>query len=267
MNSNPLGKGTDYPKEFSPDLLFAIPRDQARAEIDLGDKLPFVGYDEWNLYELCWLDSHGSPQVGIGQLVVPADSPNIVESKSLKLYINSLFYKRFESRDQLISQVSADLKECIGSELDFFVNKAHTSRQQDSYISLDRHKVTASQKADIRNVETEINTVNRIYRYETKRFRSLCPVTGQPDWASIYIRIDGLALHEQTLAQYLAGYAEHEGFHENCVERIYCELQQQLDPDQLSVAARFTRRGGIDINPVRANSMQVLEMPGRGIRQ
>lgn len=287
----PLGKDTDYPKAFDASVLFAIARNQAREALRLGrgegqrgeqgagqrgeqralPELPFVGYDEWTLYELSWLDSEGSPQVAIGLLRVPADSESIVESKSLKLYANGLYYKRFSSSETLINQVTADLNQLLNCQVQFSLfglEEPFADQNVQSpagYQSLDHCQVKVSQGPDVGLLSG--TAAEGSFRYQTRRFRSLCPVTGQPDWASIYINLEAVNVDACTLAQYLAGFSEHQGFHENCVERIYIELQRQLKPAEISVAARYTRRGGIDINPIRASSVSQLRMPPRELRQ
>lgn len=274
----PLGKNTSYPKAFDASLLFPIDRSLARSQIGIGQTgqaLPFTGYDEWTLYELCWLDGRGSPQMAVGLLRIPMDSVAIVESKSLKLYANSLYYRRFDSVDALSAQIVADLNRCLGTEVQFqIVNLGRgqgrsAGTDSDQYIDLDDICVNPGQSSDQSTDKHLLQATPSVgtKRYKTARFRSLCPVTGQPDWASVYIRIDDVDVSRESLAQYLAGFSEHQGFHENCVERIYLELQRELKPSQLSVAARYTRRGGIDINPIRASCTGVLDMPLRELRQ
>ena len=270
LSSAPLGHNSDYPKHYAPELLFPVAREQARSNLSgyLADC--FVGYDEWNLYELAWLDEKGSPQMGIGRLQIASTTTNIVESKSLKLYCNSLFYKKFSSTKELADLVRADLEKVLDGELRFQVLKLDEpllfSSGDYQYSDLDPYSVEPQKAPDASKI-TVIDSPDEVNRYEFHRFRSLCPVTGQPDWASIFIRMDAVGAKGSSLARYLLSYAEHQGFHENCVEAIYCDLKKYLEPAALSVAARFTRRGGIDINPVRASSAEVLEMPSRQIRQ
>lgn len=272
LSSAPLGQKTDYPRQYSPELLYPVARAEARAGLSGYQTDCFFGYDEWNLYELAWLNSHGSPQVGMGRLQVPATTANIVESKSLKLYANSLFYKRFSSENELAQLVEADLANVLGGKVIFRVLGLGQSissvkpGDEHSYANLDRYSLVPPDIIDIERVHA-VGSPGETNRYSFHRFRSLCPVTGQPDWASVFIRIDGVGVKSDTLAEYLLSYAGHQGFHENCVEAIFCDLNSHLRPDALSVAARFTRRGGIDINPVRATSADVLEMPPRQIRQ
>lgn len=269
---NPLGQDTDYPKAFDPSLLFAIPREQARQGIGLSaSSAPFVGYDEWTLYELAWRDTEGSPQMAMGLLSVPASSECIVESKSLKLYANSLYYQCFQSDEALVEQIQTDLNAALNTEVQFQLLELDNPHGQpvrgnDDFQSLDHFSVNPSQHAAARLCLSSKSALSD-QKYKTNRFRSLCPVTGQPDWASIYISLHANQIDQASLAQYLAGYSEHQGFHENCVERIYLELLEQFQPRHLCVAARYTRRGGIDINPVRASSPDQLWMPARESRQ
>ena len=265
----PLGRETLYPKAFDPGLLFAIPRNQARQSLGIGQTAPFVGYDEWTLYELSWLDASGSPQVSIGLLRIPADSEFIVESKSLKLYTNSLYYQRFKSAAALVDRVRQDLNKLLKAHVRLELLKtsdALSLSDNRGYQSIDHFAIRPSDHPDTGLLKGQPLS-DGISHFKTERFRSLCPVTAQPDWASIYIQLQGVEINAANLAQYLAGYSEHQGFHESCVERIYMELNEHLAPTELSVAARYTRRGGIDINPVRASSEQFLAMPGRELRQ
>jgi len=270
LSSAPLGHNSDYPKHYAPELLFPVAREVARSNLSGYTHDCFVGYDEWNLYELAWLDEQGSPQVGIGRLQIISTTPNIVESKSLKLYCNSLFYKKFASEKDLVKLVKADLEKILGGEVAFQVLKLSmpfpVKGNDNRYSKLDSYSIEPQASPDA-SLISAVDSPEEVNRYEFQRFRSLCPVTGQPDWASIYIRMDGVGVKGASLAQYLLSYAEHQGFHENCVEAIFCDLKAHLEPEALSVAARFTRRGGIDINPVRATSAEVLEMPSRQIRQ
>ncbi|MFX4228624.1 MAG: NADPH-dependent 7-cyano-7-deazaguanine reductase QueF [Porticoccaceae bacterium] len=272
LSTAPIGQKTGYPSQYSPELLYPVDRAEARARLAGYQAGCFFGYDEWNLYELAWLDSQGSPQVGMGRLQVPATTTNIVESKSLKLYANSLFYKRFSSSIELTHMVESDLGNILGGNVIFRVLSLDegfpSSKPEDghSYANLDRYSLAPPNEIDINKIDV-VGSPEETNRYSFHRFRSLCPVTGQPDWASVFIRMDGVGVKNDSLAQYLLSYAEHQGFHENCVEAIFCELNNYLRPEALSVAARFTRRGGIDINPVRATSADVLEMPPRQIRQ
>jgi 7-cyano-7-deazaguanine reductase len=270
LSSAPLGHNSDYPKHYAPELLFPVVREEARSSLPGYTHNCFVGYDEWNLYELAWLDEKGSPQMGIGRLQIVSTTPNIVESKSLKLYCNSLFYKNFSSEIELTKLVKTDLEKILGGEVAFQVlelNKPLPDSGNDyQYSNLDPYSVEPQASPDASRI-TAVDSPEEVNRYEFHRFRSLCPVTGQPDWASVFIRMDGVGAKGASLAQYLLSYAEHQGFHENCLEAIFCDLKKHLEPEALSVAARFTRRGGIDINPVRATSAEVLEMPSRQIRQ
>ncbi len=276
FSTGPLGNQTDYPRQYAPELLFSVAREEGRARLANYESGCFFGYDEWNLYELAWRDENNSPKVAIGQLHVPATTPNIVESKSLKLYCNSLFYKNFSSKKELENLVRTDLGNALGGDVIFRVlpvetgPKSNAAENQDdreqSYANLDAYSLRPPDNIDVGMVEA-VGSPEETNRYVFHRFRSLCPVTGQPDWASIFIRMDSVGAKNASLAQYLLSYAEHAGFHENCVEAIFCDLNRHLQPEGLSVAARFTRRGGIDINPVRASSDKVLEMPPRQARQ
>lgn len=270
LDELPLGKATDYPKSFSRDLLSRIPRSDSRAKLlETNPDIQFSGYDLWTLYELMWVSIDGAPNAVIGEIRVPATSEFIVESKSLKLYANSLYYRRFENADQVRDEIAHALTTLLESQVivhlwplaDFgMISKAG------EFINLDQRGVPVSSGADASLLSGEsVQGFSKCYK--TDCFRSLCPVTGQPDWASVYVGIQSVKIDDAELAKYLLSYSEHQGFHESCIEQIYSDLQQRLEPDQLTVAARFTRRGGIDISPYRTSAKPVFEMPQRTVRQ
>ncbi|MBC6428321.1 MAG: NADPH-dependent 7-cyano-7-deazaguanine reductase QueF [Cellvibrionales bacterium] len=274
MNKNQPDKESRYPCEYDPCLLQKIARAPARETLGLSANPDFIGYDDWTLYELAWRDATGKPHMAIGHLQVPADSVFMVESKSLKLYVNSLFYCFFDSPDDLVRQLSEDLNQLLETkvrlELLPLVGRAQKRVEgQGDWIYIDEFDVSPAEGPDAGLLRRgDIGAKNTVpHRYATHCFRSRCPVTAQPDWASVYVRIDGGVPDARQLARYLWSFAEHRAFHENCVERIYRDIWQRLRPTGLSVAARFTRRGGIDINPVRASSATVLELPERDFRQ
>ena len=272
MNDTPLGKHTEYPKAYSRDLLAPISREHNRAQLpEYSARLAFTGYDLWTLYELSWLNAYGTPQVMMAELRVPADSPNIVESISLKLYINSLYYQRFTSSDELAAElveaISASIGAAVGIHLWPLVDFPQpTMNHSLEMIDLDQFSATPASSPNIKYVEYDnVEGYKRIFK--TDLFRSLCPVTGQPDWATVYIALNGIQPNIQMLSAYMLGYREHQGFHEACVEQIYADLTSTMEPQGIAVAARYTRRGGIDINPYRYGGETVFEMPGRTVRQ
>ncbi len=271
----PLGRAVAYPDRCDPALLFPIPRAQTRVELGLGDRaLPFVGTDIWNAYELSWLDARGQPRVAIAELRVPADSPNLVESKSLKLYLNGYAYERFDVKQDVQSRIARDVTDVAGVPIDVVLTEPH---------DFGAHRIAELPGESLDELQLEIadygppqpghlRTASSSSPVEealiTQAFRSLCPVTGQPDWASVQLRYRGAPIDHAGLLHYLVSYRNHAGFHEACVERIFVEVMQRCAPQALSVYARFTRRGGLDINPWRATpGFSVSPINMRGARQ
>jgi len=254
-----LGKKTDYPETYTRSLLFAMPRAQGRyiTGID-SENLPFHGADLWNAYELSWLNEQGVPRVGVAQIVVPANSPNIVESKSLKLYLGSFNQSSFGSTLELASVIKSDLEEIIQSPVTVDVRAPG---------DLDGEKLCGGLPGlCIDNLDIEVLTYDvcpdllcnapgsRVKEsMYSHLLRSLCPVTGQPDWGSVFIKYEGEPLDKQALLKYIISYRNHNDFHEVCVERIFYDLMSMCHLEKLTVYARYTRRGGIDINPFRSN--------------
>lgn len=271
VENSPLGKRVEGPSTYTPELLYAIPRLEARAMLDLkADPLPFKGVDIWNLYELSWLDGQGKPQVAMGQMEVPCDSPSLAESKSLKLYLNSLNQARFDSRAQVAKVIQQDLSLCVGAEvmvrlLDIadanFVMA--TGMQGDC---LDKLQVACEHYTPEPGLLTLASGSIIVEHLYTDLFRSHCPVTGQPDWGSVALVYRGLPICKESLLKYLVSFRQHGGFHEQCVEQIFIDIMARCRPEQLTVSAQFLRRGGIDINPVRSTGNDWPELD-RLIRQ
>jgi len=249
----PLGREVAYPRHYDPGLLFPIARTLGRAEIGIGDALPFIGHDRWHAYELGWLDGRGKPVVATATLTVPADSPNLVESKSLKLYLNSLNHTRFDSADAVRTRVIADLSASAGAPVDVvFALPAMADAVQDG-DSIDGLDVEIARygppdasllAADAGDIVEE--------RLQSALLKSNCPVTGQPDWASLHVAYRGPRIDRVALLRYLVSFRDHAEFHEQCVERVFVDLLARCGCTALSVEARYTRRGGLDINPWRA---------------
>ncbi|AMP38607.1 NADPH-dependent 7-cyano-7-deazaguanine reductase QueF [Ralstonia syzygii subsp. celebesensis] len=257
---SPLGKVSAYKTQYDPSLLFPIPRQAKRDEIGLaaGSALPFFGVDLWNLYELSWLNLKGKPQVAIGTVIVPADSPNIVESKSFKLYLNSFNQTKVASSEALQQLIHHDLSEACGAPVQVrIVPREEFGRQKMGELeglSLDRLDIETDVyqptpgllHADLDESPVEEVLVSHL-------LKSNCLVTGQPDWGSVQIRYVGAPINQEGLLKYLISFREHNEFHEQCVERIFMDIQRQCQPVKLAVYARYTRRGGLDINPFRTN--------------
>jgi 7-cyano-7-deazaguanine reductase len=256
--ASPLGKPTAYQAEYAPSLLFPIAREPKRAEIGVGGTLPFFGVDIWNAYELSWLNLRGKPQVAIATFTVPADSPHIVESKSFKLYLNSFNQTRLASSEALADLLRADLSDGFGApvQVKLTLPDAFASLRMGELegLLLDRLDIEAAGympnpsllKANHAEAIVEETLVSHL-------LKSNCLVTGQPDWGSVQIRYVGAQIDQEGLLQYLIGFRNHNEFHEQCVERIFMDLLRQCRPQKLSVYARYTRRGGLDINPWRSN--------------
>ena len=252
-----LGQSVAFPSAYDAALLFPIPRTDARAKLGLDEALPFVGVDLWNAYELSWLDARGKPQVALAEFRVPATSPNLVESKSFKLYLNSFAQERLANADALRAILIADLSGAAGAPVSVSLI-APTSPQAfpvsvlpgeliDSVaITIEHYGPPAPELLKSDAAETVDETL------VSHLFRSNCPVTGQPDWASLQIAYTGPRIDRAALLRYLVSFRTHSDFHEACVERIFLDLRARCAPLKLSVYARFTRRGGLDINPFRA---------------
>lgn len=257
---SPLGKPSAYKTEYDPTLLFPIPRQPKRTEIGLaqGRALPFFGVDIWNAYELSWLNMKGKPQVALASFIIPADTPNIVESKSFKLYLNSFNQSKIASPEALQQLLHHDLSEATGGTVQVrLVTEADLGTQKMAEldgVQLDRldietdiyepapHLLHASQDEP----PVEETLVSHL-------LKSNCLVTGQPDWGSVQIRYVGAPINQEGLLKYLISFRNHNEFHEQCVERIFTDVMRQCKPVKLAVYARYTRRGGLDINPFRTN--------------
>ena len=257
---SPLGQLAEYTDTYTPSLLFSIERSKARLSMGIDtDKLPFQGEDVWMAYELSWLGQRGKPEVCAVRIKVPASSPCIVESKSLKLYLGSLAQTRFANRAELLNTLNSDLgiafRAPVMIELMDLAQIPEISAQAPG-ICLDGLDVKLSQyehtPALLELEEGEERAVKETLH--TNLFRSLCPVTGQPDFATIVVQYLGRPIKRGSLLAYLVSFRNHEAFHEATVEQIYVDLMSQCKVEQLSVAGRFLRRGGIDINPFRSNT-------------
>ncbi len=273
LQSLALGKTSEYKSSYDASLLQGVPRSLNRDELQLsGDNLPFVGFDLWNLYELSWLNSKGKPVVATGVVKVPFDSDNLIESKSFKLYLNSFNQTKFDSLAEVQKVLSRDLSRCAGkqvsvelnSNLDKFSDKLGTFRGvclDDLDIEIDNYQLTPDY---LQNISSEERVTETLYSHLLK---SNCLITSQPDWASVAISYTGNKLNREKLLRYLISFRQHNEFHEQCVERIYCDIMKFAQLQSLSVYARYTRRGGLDINPLRATDKQAAYDNIRLLRQ
>ncbi len=270
---SPLGKPTAYRDTYDASLLFPIPRADKRAELNLSGTLPFFGMDVWNAYEMSWLNMRGKPQVGIATLMVPADTPNIVESKSMKLYFNSLNQARLAGPEAVAELLRADLSAAFGAAIQLkLVPAADFGKLQMGELDgllLDRLDIEVDRyEPDTLLLKTNAEEAPVEETLLSHLLKSNCPVTNQPDWASVQIRYVGQPIDQEGLLKYLIGFRQHQGFHEHCVERIFTDILRQCHPTKLLVSARYTRRGGIDINPWRANfPLSAMPSNARNARQ
>ncbi len=250
-----LGREVAYPTGYDPTLLFPIPRAGARAELGLAADAPltFEGHDRWHAYELGWLDGRGKPRTATATLRVPAASPNLVESKSLKLYLNSLNGARFADDDALRACIEADLSRCAGAPVALAFGLPPMVRDDAADgRSLDAIEADFDEYGPPNAAHLSADAGDTVDEHLcSDLLKSNCPVTGQPDWASVHLRYRGPRIDRTGLLRYLVSFREHAEFHEQCVERIFLDVLQRCAPADLSVEARYTRRGGLDINPWR----------------
>ena len=251
-----LGQKVDYIEQYTPELLQGVPRSLSREQIGVSQPLPFGGVDIWNGYELSWLNPKGKPQVAILQCQVPIDSQNLIESKSFKLYLNSFNQSVFGSADEVARHLSKDLSACAQAP----VKVQLFSAGQFGALHLGELDGTVIDELDIEinayEPSPELLTTGDQQVSETlvsHLLKSNCLITSQPDWASVQIHYEGAAIDHAGLLAYLISFRRHNEFHEQCIERIFCDLMNRCKPHKLAVYARYTRRGGLDINPLRAN--------------
>ncbi len=274
-----LGQSTSYPKTYAPDMLYPIPRALGRANLALPADALSIGMDWWQVFEMSWLNSHGISQVAMARLAIPATSDYIVESKSLKLYFNSLNFTEFDNQQAVKATVEKDLSACIKTDVTleiFEVNIANSlpiSAPQGDCIdnALDN---SGKKIAIVSDVDSSSLTVahqgtsdSQLQILHSHLLRSNCPVTNQPDWGTLEIQIDSQAIDRAGLLEYILSFRQHNGFHEQCVEQIFSDLTQAFAPKTLMVRAWYTRRGGIDINPCRVSDISLLPSPSRLNRQ
>ena len=252
-----LGQQSAYISQYTPSLLQPVPRSLNRDDLGLRGELPFQGSDVWTLYELSWLNAKGKPVVAIGEVFVPATSPNLIESKSFKLYLNSFNQTRCDSLEAVQALLAKDLSACAGAEVSVTLFPLDQAPHQiallpgecidepdieiDSY-DVDQTLLQGAAEADI--VEETLHS---------HLLKSNCLVTSQPDWGSLVIHYRGPRLNREKLLRYLISFRQHNEFHEQCIERIFIDLKHFCAPQQLTVYARYTRRGGLDINPFRSD--------------
>lgn len=254
-----LGKITDYVDQYTPSLLQAVPRSLGRQSIGLTtNTLPFVGQDIWHGYELSWLNAKGKPVVALATFVVPYDSPNLIESKSFKLYLNSFNQSRFADLGQVYQTLQQDLSLCAGKTVQVSLhNVSEIMTFQPTWIPgvcLDELDISIEQyQYDPRLLSMAPNRGKVEEKLHSHLLKSNCLITSQPDWASVFIHYRGAAISHEGLLKYLISFRSHNEFHEQCIERIFTDIWQTAKPEFLAVYARYTRRGGLDINPLRSS--------------
>jgi len=270
LAASPLGHATDYPDAYDPKLLFAVDRAPQREAIGIAGTLPFAGADRWTAFELTWLDRHGKPAIAIASFEVPATSTAIVESKSVKLYLGAFAQTRFDDAAAVAAAIEGDLTRATGAGVR--VTLTLPARFPDLRLAEMEGQSLDALPLVVERYELDPSalTVTGGEAAETLRtdlFRSVCPITGQPDFASVAIAYTGPRIDRTGLLRYLVSYRCHAGFHEHCVERIFVDVQRACGCTTLAVAARFTRRGGVDINPWRTSSGLPPPAGGRTARQ
>lgn len=253
-----LGQKTNYPKKYDATLLQAIPRSLNRSEIDIDKSQPFTGADLWTCYEVAWLNQKGFPCLAIAEIIVDCQSANLIESKSLKLYLNSFNQHKFASLEIVEQIILKDLQNALQGKISVKLKKLqefdNSPIAQLSGICID------DQDLEITNFDFDPNILKGVASGEivtetlsSNLLKSNCLITNQPDWGSVIIRYKGKKLDQEKLLKYLISFRNHNEFHEHCVERIFCDLLKFANPSKLTVYARYTRRGGIEINPFRSN--------------
>lgn len=272
LEKSPLGQASAYIATYDKRLLFPIARQPKRDVLGISKSLPFKGYDLWTAFELSWLNEKGKPVVAVADFIVPAHSENLIESKSLKLYLNSFNNTYFASLEQVEKTLRVDLSEASGLDVEIKIYSAQDFSQSQiaefSGFCLDDLDVNCSEyqvnPALLRLISQEKVENETLYSHLLK---SNCLVTGQPDWGSIEITYSGPRIEPASLLQYLVSFRNHNEFHEQCVERIFMDLMTHCQPTELGVYARYTRRGGLDINPLRSTKAIIVPENKRLYRQ
>ncbi len=260
LKSLTLGQKTEYKHSYDPSLLQAVPRSLNRDDLNLSETLPFTGCDVWTLYELSWLNQNGLPQVAVGDVILPATSPNLVESKSFKLYLNSLNQTKFSSWDDVVQTLIKDLSLCAGSEVQVIIHPVQFYSQQPivdmAGECIDNQNIIIDDyEFDDKYLELSTSDERVSETLHSHLLKSNCLITNQPDWGSVEISYIGKKINHEKLLRYLISFRQHNEFHEQCVERIYTDIMKYCQPDSLTVFARYTRRGGLDINPFRSSHL------------
>ena len=284
-----LGKASAYVNQYDASLLFPIARQIKRDEIGIRSLLPFMGADLWTAYELSWLTPRGKPQVALAHITVPCETPNIVESKSFKLYLNSFNNTRFDNFADVREHIALDIgaaawgksESKVGVMLIDIAQAAIENIAGSSQVRLPALHIAELEGTNLDRLDIECTQYTPAPELLSAAFdekpvdevlcsqllKSNCLVTGQPDWGSVQIKYSGPQIDQAGLLRYIVSFRNHNEFHEQCVERIYTDIMTHCKPAKLSVYARYTRRGGLDINPWRTSHPQTLPANVRTARQ
>ena len=271
VDASPLGQKTVYTSSYDASLLFPIARSESRNTLEISADLPFYGCDMWTGYELSWLNAKGKPVVAVAEFKIPCNSPFIIESKSFKLYLNSFNQTRFASLNDVLNILQKDLSAVAGMTIEIDLQNLGDSTLliDATYDALCLDGLDID--ADTYHPDSLLLTAGAAQEVEevlcSHLLKSNCPVTGQPDWASLFIEYSGAKIDHENLLRYVISFREHQDFHEHCVERIFVDLLRACKPRKLSVYARYTRRGGLDINPFRSTEIAMQPKVGRLLRQ
>ena len=268
--NSPLGKASNYAMHYTPELLFSMSRAPKRQEIGITDALPFYGYDNWNAYEVSWLNEKGKPVVAMAKITVPANSPCIFESKSLKLYLNSFNNTRFSTMAEVSLLIKKDLSRVTQAEVKVELQDLYSATKNNLAL-------LPGQNIDHLDISTDVyenypaflttGTKNITEELNSDLLKSNCLVTKQPDWGSFYIQYTGEQIQHEGLLKYIISMRNHNEFHEQCIERIFMDITHYCKPKMLTVYGGYTRRGGIDINPFRSTDPEAKMENRRLVRQ
>jgi 7-cyano-7-deazaguanine reductase len=258
-----LGKTSAYDSSYNPEKLFPIARQSKRAEIGIEGALPFYGFDLWNHYEVSWLNEKGKPIVALAEILYNCNTPNIIESKSLKLYFNSFNNSKFKDAATLKNLIEKDIAERIEGTVKVFLFCLPLQSREEVIANLDGECI------DELDIVCDTYTVNPDYLtthnedvseiLHSNLLKSNCLVTNQPDWGSVQIVYRGKKINREGLLRYFVSFRNHNEFHEQCIERIYMDIMRQCKPEELTVYGRYTRRGGLDINPYRSSKKLTVD--------